>query len=335
MAMTVFQEILPTIRLGRDGPTVGIQGLGCMGMATDYYGPTDKKESLATLERALERGVTLFDTADAYGYGKNEEFIGSFIRANRRHVTVATKFGIVRTSDTNVTKVHIENRPEHICRALDASLSRLGVDVIDLYYMHRRNPDIPLADSIGAMADLVAAGKVRFLGLSEVSAEELLEAHAIYPITALQTEWSLFSRHVEDTIVPTAAALGVGFVPYSPLGRGQLTGRVDPKRFDKNDVRRLYRRFEEDNARLISAIEAIAADHDATAAQVALAWLHHQAVVYGLAVVPIPGTRKPGRLDENAGGALLRLSDENLSTLEPLAAAVKGSRDMVMPGAQD
>ena len=174
--MTVCQEILPTIRLGRDGPTVGIQGLGCMGMATGYYGPTDEKESLATLERALERGVTLFDTADAYGYGRNEEFIGSFIRANRSRVTVATKFGIVRTSDTNVTKVHIENRPEHIRRALDASLSRLGVDVIDLYYMHRRNPDVPLADSIGAMADLVAAGKIRFLGLSEVSAEELREA---------------------------------------------------------------------------------------------------------------------------------------------------------------
>lgn len=334
--MAISQETIPAIQLGKLGPVIGAQGLGCMGMVTDYYGPTDEKESHATLDRALERGVTLFDTADAYGYGKNEEFIGPFIRANRRRVTVATKFGIIRTSDTDVAKAVIENRPEHIRRAVDASLGRLGIDVIDLYYMHRRNPEVPLADSIGAMADLVAVGKVRFLGLSEVSAEELREAHAIHPITALQTEWSLFSRHVEDMIVPTAAELGVGFVPYSPLGRGQLTGCVDPKNFDENDVRRLYRRFAAvENARLIDGIGTVAARYDATSAQVALAWLHHQSTVYGLAVVPIPGTRKPDRVDENVGGALLTLSEEDLAALEPLAAAVKGSRDMVMPVTQN
>lgn len=331
--MAAFQETLPKVQLGKQGPLVGIQGLGCMGMVTDYYGPTDEQESLSTLERALERGVTLFDTADAYGYGKNETFIGPFIRANRSRVTIATKFGIVRTSDTDMSKVRIDNRPEHIRQAVEASLNRLGIDVIDLYYMHRRNPEVPLADSIGAMADLVAAGKIRFLGLSEISADELREAHAIHPITAVQTEWSLFSRHVEDSIVPMAAELGVGFIPYSPLGRGQLTGRIDPKSFGKSDVRQLYRRFaEEANTQLIDRLGVLAARYDATPAQVALAWLHHRATTCNLAVVPIPGTRKPSRVDENTGGALLTLSDDDLVALEPLAAAVKGSRDMALPG---
>ncbi|PTW63125.1 aryl-alcohol dehydrogenase-like predicted oxidoreductase [Breoghania corrubedonensis] len=322
---------LPTTKLGQQGPTVGLQGLGCMAMATDYYGPTDSAQALATLDRALERGVTLFDTADIYGEGRNEQFIAPFIRANRDHVTIATKFGINRFGPA-IDQVRIENSPEYIRQAVDGSLRRLGIEVIDLYYMHRRNPAVPLAESVGAMADLVKQGKARFLGLSEVSADELREAHAVHPIAALQTEWSLFSRHVEDSIVPTAAELGVGFVPYSPLGRGQLTGRVDPGSFDEKDVRKLYDRFvEDDNARLIDAIKAIAARYDATAAQIALAWLHSRSKVFGLAVVPIPGTRKPSRLDENVGGAQLLLSDADLTELGSLADRVKGSRDMGRP----
>lgn len=328
-------QILPTAQLGKAGPVVGIQGLGCMGMATDYYGPTDEKESLATLERALERGVTLFDTTDTYGRGRNEEFIAPFIRSNRDRVTIATKFGINR-SGADLNQVSIENSPDYIRKAVDASLSRLGIEVIDLYYMHRRNPNVPLSDSVGAMAELVAEGKVRFLGLSEVSAGELREAHAIHPISAVQTEWSLFSRHVEQEIVSTAAELGVGFVPYSPLGRGQLTGRVDPRTFDEKDVRKLFGRFQEDNnARLVDAIGAIAARHEATPAQIALAWLQHQSRAFGLAVVPIPGTRKPSRVDENVAGALLSLSETDLGELNSLADRVKGSRDMGRPPAQD
>jgi aryl-alcohol dehydrogenase-like predicted oxidoreductase len=322
---------LPTIKLGKEGPLVGIQGLGCMGMVTDYYGPTDEKESLAALDRALERGVTLFDTSDIYGEGKNEEFIATFIRANRDRLTLATKFGINRFGPA-IHEVSVENSPEYIRTAVEGSLRRLGIDVIDLYYMHRRNPAVPLADSIGAMAELVSEGKVRFLGLSEVSADELREAHAIHPISAVQTEWSLFSRHVEETIVPTAAKLGVGFVPYSPLGRGQLTGRVDPKSFDKKDVRNLFSRFEQDdNYRLVEAIGTVAARYEATPAQVALAWLQHQSRVFGLAVVPIPGTRKPSRIDENVGGALLALSETDLAELGSLAERVTGSRDMGRP----
>ena len=217
----------------------------------------------------------------------------------------------------------IDNRPEYTREAVDGSLKRLGIEVIDLYYMHRRNPAVPLADSVGAMSDLVKAGKVRFLGLSEVTADELREAHSVHPIAAVQTEWSLFSRHVEDAIVPAAAELGVGFVPYSPLGRGQLTGRVDPSKFDGKDVRKLYQRFrEEDNARLIEAIEAMASKRGATPAQIALAWLQHQSQVFGLAVVPIPGTKRIPYLEENVAAAGVSLSAEDVAELDALPPAV-------------
>lgn len=322
---------LPKTHLGTGGPLVGIQGLGCMGMVTDYYGATDENEARATLNRALDLGVTLFDTADVYGQGKNETFIAPFIRANRDKLTIATKFGVHRHGP-RIDEVSIDNRPDYIREAIDGSLKRLGIEVIDLYYMHRRNPEVPLAESVGAMSDLVKAGKVRHLGLSEVSANELREAHAVHPIAAVQTEWSLFSRHVEDEIVPAAAELGVGFVPYSPLGRGQLTGKVDPSTFDKKDVRNLYQRFrEEENARLIAAIEAMAAKRGAASAQIALAWLQHQGQAFGLAVVPIPGTRKPSRVEENVGGAMLSLDSEELSSLGALADRVKGGRDMEAP----
>ncbi|MEV5839969.1 aldo/keto reductase [Nocardia sp. NPDC052112] len=239
---------LATTALGATGIQVGTQGLGCMGMS-DAYGPADLTESRATLDRALELGVTLFDTADMYGSGHNEEFLSDFVRANRDRVVLATKFGIVRKAD-DATFRGIDNSPEYIRGAVDASLRRLGIDTIDLYYMHRRDPSVPITESVGAMAELVAQGKVRALGLSEVTGKELRAAHAVHPIAAVQSEWSLFSRDVERSAVPTAAELGVTFVPYSPLGRGFLTGSFTTARelADGRDFRHLQPRFSGDNA---------------------------------------------------------------------------------------
>jgi aryl-alcohol dehydrogenase-like predicted oxidoreductase len=320
-------ERIPQARLGSLGPIVGAQGLGCMAMATGYYGAQDDAETYATLDRALELGVTLFDTADAYGDGRNEEFLSPFVRANRQRITIATKFGIVHRGGS----VGIDNSPAHIRAAVEGSLRRLGTDVIDLYYMHRRDPAVPLAESIGAMGDLVAAGKIRHIGLSEVTAGELREAHAIHTITALQTEWSLFSREAEAEIVPAAAELGIGFVPYSPLGRGQLTGRHDAGVLAAGDVRQTMARFAAENhaanSALLATITMLAATRNATPAQVALAWLHHQATVFGLAVVPIPGTRRPARLEENAGGASLALTGEEIAVLSGIGEKVQGGRD--------
>jgi aryl-alcohol dehydrogenase-like predicted oxidoreductase len=328
--MTANIEPIPTVQLGKIGPIVGMQGLGCMAMATGYYGPQDDAETLATLERAIDLGVTLFDTADAYGNGMNEEFIGPFVRANRDRVVLATKFGIVQRDGVT----GIDNHPDHIRASVEGSLRRLGIDVIDLYYMHRRDPAIPFADSIGTMSDLVKAGKVRYLGLSEVTAAELREANAIHPISALETEWSLFSREAEDEIVTTAAELGIGFVPYSPLGRGQLTGGHDAKNLEAGDVRHYMSRFSEENhaanSTLVAGIRDLATKRGATPAQIALAWLHHQSKVFGLAVVPIPGTRKPSRIEENASGAHIALSDQEIAELRRLGQAVKGGRDRMI-----
>ncbi|MFE7529982.1 aldo/keto reductase [Kitasatospora sp. NPDC057542] len=323
------QTVLPTVELGTGGPLVGVQGLGCMGMS-EFYGPTDADEALATLDAALEAGVTLFDTADMYGSGHNEELIGPFVRANRDKVVIATKFAIVRSEEDGSVR-GISNDPAYIRTAVDASLRRLGVDEIDLYYMHRRDPAVPLADSVGAMAELVQAGKVRHLGLSEVTGAELREAHAIHPIAALQSEWSVFARDVERTAVPAAAELGVAFVPYSPLGRGFLTGAFqDAKELSADDYRRTNPRFTGDNAaanaELLDPLREIAAARGVTLAQVALAWVHRQAEVHGLAVVPIPGTRKRSRLAENTAAATLRLTAEELALLEPVAGRVAGSR---------
>ncbi|MFF0409759.1 aldo/keto reductase [Kitasatospora sp. NPDC004745] len=320
---------LPTARLGADGPLVGVQGLGCMGMS-EFYGPSDRTESLATLDAALAAGVTLFDTADAYGSGHNEELIGPFVRANRERVVLATKFALVRRQEDPGYR-GISNDPAYIRSAVDASLRRLGVDEIDLYYMHRRDPAVPLADSVGAMAELVAAGKVRHLGLSEVTGAELREAHAVHPIAALQSEWSVFARDVERTVVPAAAELGVAFVPYSPLGRGFLTGAFQAaEELAADDFRRTQPRFTGANAaantELLAPLREIAADRGASLAQVALAWVHQRAEVHGLTVVPIPGTRKRSRLAENTAAAVLRLTAEELDQLEPVAGAVAGDR---------
>ncbi|WP_030267550.1 aldo/keto reductase [Streptomyces sp. NRRL B-24484] len=320
---------LPTAPLGTNGPIVGIQGLGCMGMS-EFYGPTDTEEALATLDAALDLGVTLFDTADIYGSGRNEELVGPFVRANRDRVVLATKFAIERRAD-DPTHRGVRNDPAYIRSAVDASLQRLGIDVIDLYYMHRRDPQVPLAESVGAMAELVQAGKVRHLGLSEVTGDELREAYAVHPIAALQSEWSIFSRDVERTAVPAAAELGVAFVPYSPLGRGFLTGAFTAaEQLSADDYRRYHPQFSganaEGNAALVAPIQKIAAERGATAAQVALAWVHQRAEVHGLTVVPIPGTRKRTRLAENAAAAELRLTARELAELEPIAGLVAGNR---------
>ena len=320
---------IPTTVLGTEGPVVGLQGLGCMGMS-EFYGDTDTAEALATLDRALELGVTLFDTADMYGNGENEKLIGPFVRANRDRVVLATKFAVDRRADDPAHR-GVRNDPAYIRQAVDASLSRLGVDVIDLYYMHRRTPEVPLAESVGAMGELVQAGKVKYLGLSEVTGPELREAHAVHPIAAVQSEWSLFSRDVERTAVPAAAELGVAFVPYSPLGRGFLTGAfANATELGAGDFRQYQPRFTGDNAvhnaALLAPVQKIAAAHGVTPAQVALAWVQQQAEVHGLTVVPIPGTRKRSRLEENVAATALRLDADELAALEPIAAQVVGDR---------
>ncbi|MFD0267935.1 aldo/keto reductase [Streptomyces sp. NPDC127106] len=314
--------------LGKGGPRVGIQGLGCMGMS-EFYGETDEAAARATLRAALDAGVTLFDTADIYGRGRNEEFIAPFVAAHREEITLATKFGIERTDDPHHRG--IRNDRGYIRRAVEDSLRRLGTEVIDLYYMHRHDPSVPFAESVGAMAELVQEGKVRHLGLSEVTGAELREAYAVHPIAALQSEWSLFSRDVERSAVGAAAELGVAFVPYSPLGRGFLTGAfADAAELSEGDFRVFQPRFTGDNAKanaaLLEPVRQVARAHGATPAQIALAWVQQRAQVHGLTVVPIPGTRRPERLAENAAATRITLTGPELALLEPVAGRVAGDR---------
>ncbi|WP_411105363.1 aldo/keto reductase [Streptomyces sp. cmx-4-9] len=327
--MTDGATAIGRIELGRGGPLVGVQGLGCMGMS-EFYGDTDEGAARATLEAALAAGVTLFDTADIYGRGRNEEFLAPFVAAHRDGITLATKFAIERTDDPQYRAVR--NDPAYLRQAVEASLRRLGTDVIDLYYMHRRDPAVPFSESVGAMADLVREGKVRHLGLSEVTGAELREAYAVHPIAALQSEWSLFSRDVEVSAVAAAAELGVAFVPYSPLGRGFLTGAFADaqKELTAGDFRAYQPRFTGDNARanaaLLAPVREIARAHGASPAQIALAWVHQRAQVHGLPVVPIPGTRRPERVAENTAAARITLSPAELAALEPIAGRVAGDR---------
>ncbi|MEV5504927.1 aldo/keto reductase [Streptomyces orinoci] len=324
-------EKIPTTRLGENGPEVGVQGLGCMGMSFAYGPTTDTDEARATLERALELGVTLYDTADAYGNGDNEEFIAPFIQAHREEVRVATKFGIVNDPE-DLWKRTIRNDRPYLRQAVEASLRRLGVEQIDLYYMHRLQPGVPIEETVGAMAELVTEGKVKQLGLSEVTAEELRRAHAVHPIAAVQSEWSLFSRDIESQVVPAARELGVTLVAYSPLGRGFLTGAfVDAqKELGADDWRSTHPRFTGENAAanaaLLEPLRVIAERHGVTLAQVALAWVQQRAEVHRMSVLPIPGTRKRSRLAENVGATRLVLGAEELAALEPIAGQVSGNR---------
>jgi aryl-alcohol dehydrogenase-like predicted oxidoreductase len=309
---------LPTTALGGQGLTVSRQGLGCMGMS-EFYGPGDDAESVAVIQRALDLGVTLLDTADMYGPHTNERLVGRAIAGRREEVVIATKFGIVRDADG--TRRGIDGSPAYVRRAAEASLQRLGVDHIDLYYQHRVDPATPIEETVGAMAELVQAGKVRFLGLSEAAPETIRRAHAVHPIAALQTEYSLWTRDPEAEILPTTRELGIGFIAYSPLGRGFLTGTLrSVEELAEDDFRRFQPRFDGDNLKanvaIVEAIDAVAHEHDATPGQVALAWLHAQ----GEDIVPIPGTRHRRYLEENVAAVGLRLGAEDLARLDAIAA---------------
>lgn len=319
------EKKLATVPLGADGPVVGRQGFGAMAINTSYYGHTDEVEARATLEQALDLGITLFDTSDSYGDGANEEFLAPFLAAHPNEVVIATKFGLADRQRG------IVNDPARIRGFAEGSLRRLGVDHIDVYYMHRRDVTVPIEDTVGAMAELVRAGLVGHLGLSEVTAEELRAAHAVHPIVAVESEWSLFSRDIETRVVPAAAGLGTAVVPYSPLGRGVLAGAVPSvSHLQEGDYRRNMPRFAAGNDTvnhdLLAPLRQIAAAHGATTAQIALAWLHRQEQVFGLPVVPIPGTRSRTRVTENVGGAFIELSDDEVARLDPLAANVAGDR---------
>jgi aryl-alcohol dehydrogenase-like predicted oxidoreductase len=316
------------VKLGSQGAVVSRMGLGCMGMS-EFYGERDDAESAATLLRALDLGVTFLDTADMYGIGDNEELIGRTIRGRRDEVFLATKFGNVRSKE-NPMQWSLSGRPEYVRAACDASLKRLGIDHIDLYYQHRVDPQTPIEDTVGAMAGLVTAGKVRYLGLSEASAATIRRAHAVHPITALQTEYSLWERHVEQDILPAVRALGIGFVPYSPLGRGFLTGAIkDPAGLGAKDARAArFPRFAGDafekNQALVDGVRAIAERRGATPGQLALAWV----LAKGDDVVPIPGTKRRKYLDENAGAAAIQLTPAEVAELEAAVPreAVHGDR---------
>jgi aryl-alcohol dehydrogenase-like predicted oxidoreductase len=313
---------METRKIGSQGLAAGAIGLGCMGM-THAYGGGDEAESIATIHRALDCGVTLLDTAEVYGPHTNEVVVGKAIRGRRGQVVVATKFGLGLDNGA----MRIDGSPANARRAVEGSLTRLGVDVIDLYYLHRKDPAIPIEESVGGMKDLVAAGKVRFLGLSEVGAETIRRANQVHPISAVQSEYSLWERGIEESILPAMRALGVGLVPFSPLGRGYLTGALQStSAFGAGDFRRNLPRFDDAhlaaNQTLVDMVKAVAARHGATPAQVALAWVLTQAPD----AVPIPGTKRRTYLDDNLGAAKLHLTTEDMAELNQLASMAVGDR---------
>jgi aryl-alcohol dehydrogenase-like predicted oxidoreductase len=315
---------IETIALGTQGLTVSRQGLGCMGMS-DFYGPTDDEESTATIHRALELGVDFFDTSDMYGPHTNEVLVGKALAGRRDQAVIATKFGIVRDPD-DPTKRGINGRPEYVRQACEGSLQRLGTDHIDLYYQHRVDPDTPIEETVGAMGELVTEGKVRFLGLSEAAPDTIRRAHAVHPISALQTEYSVWSRDPEQEILPTLRELGIGFVPYSPLGRGFLTGALRSiDDLDEGDFRRYQPRFQgdnlADNVAIVEVVDQLASAKGCTPGQIALAFVH----AAGRDVAPIPGTKRRTYLEENVAALEVELTEEDLAVLDAVAPA-KGDR---------
>jgi aryl-alcohol dehydrogenase-like predicted oxidoreductase len=318
---------MQTRRLGRTGLTVSALGLGCMGMS-EFYGPGDEAESLATIDRTIELGCTFLDTADMYGPYTNEELVGRAIRGKRDRVVLATKFGITRDPQSRMVR-GISGSPDYVRSACDGSLKRLGVDTIDLYYQHRVDPTVPIEDTVGAMAELVRAGKVRHLGLSEAGPETIRRANAVHPIAALQTEYSLWTRDPEDGVLATCRELGIGFVAYSPLGRGFLTGQI--KRFEDlapDDYRRMSPRFQGENFQknldVVARVQAIAREKHCAPSQLALAWVLAQ----GDDIVPIPGTKRRTYLEENVGALDVRLDAKDLARIDEAlpAGAAAGLR---------
>src|SRR5664279_3847232 len=307
------------------GLVVSAQGLGCMGMS-EFYGAGDEEESIATIHRALDLGVTLLDTADMYGPFTNEQLVGRAIADRRDQVVIATQFGHVRDPQ-NPQHRSINGRPEYVRQACDASLQRLGVDHIDLYYQHRVDPNTPIEETVGAMAELVAAGKVRHLGLSEASAETIRRAHAVHPITAVQTEYSLWTRELEQEILPTLEELGIGLVAYSPLGRGFLSGRfTSPEELDEGDFRRYGPRFTgenlQHNLKLAERVAELAAEKAVTPGQLALAWV----LARGEHIVPIPGTKRVSYLEENLAAAEVELSEQEVQRIAEAVPTATGAR---------
>src|SRR5437588_521297 len=314
---------MDSVKLGSEGLEVSRQGLGCMGMS-EFYGASDEGEAIATIHRALELGVTFLDTADMYGVGDNERLVGKAIADRRDRVVLATKFGNVRGPDGAF--LGRNGKPEYVHSACDASLQRLGVDTIDLYYQHRVDTDTPIEETVGAMKELIDAGKVRYLGLSEAAPATIRRAHAVHPITALQSEYSLWERGPEAEILPTVRELGIGFVPYSPLGRGFLTGALKSlDGLEDGDFRRAQPRLQGDNLaanlRIVERVEALAAEKNATPAQIALAWVHAQ----GDDVVPIPGTKRRRYLEENVLALEVELTQADRESLEQVGTA-RGDR---------